>query len=79
MSSARFGTGSRIVARLAVIVTLAALTAGCFQPMYAERSDGAPGRRDKLAGIEVPPLSYANASPQALVGLAIRNALMFKL
>jgi len=84
MSSARFGTRfleskSRIVARLAVVAALAALTAGCFQPMYAERSDGAPGLREKLSGIEVPPLNYANASPQARVGLSIRNALMFKL
>jgi LPS-assembly lipoprotein len=70
---------SRIVARLMVVATLAALTAGCFQPMYAERNDGAPGLRDKLSGVEVPPLSYATGSPQARVGVAIRNALMFKM
>jgi LPS-assembly lipoprotein len=68
-----------MVARFAVVATLAALTAGCFQPMYAERNDGAPGLREKLQGVEVPPLNYANASPQARVGLSIRNALMFKL
>ncbi|MDB5616404.1 LPS assembly lipoprotein LptE [Tardiphaga sp.] len=79
MSSARFGAKSRIVARFAVVATLAALTAGCFQPMYAERSDGKPGLRDKLLGVEVPPLSYPNGSPQARVGVAIRNALQFKL
>ena len=70
---------SRIAARLMVVATLAALTAGCFQPMYAERSDGTPGLREKLSGVEVPPLNYPNASPQARVGLSIRNALMFKL
>ena len=69
----------RIVARLMVVVVLAALTAGCFQPMYAERSDGQPGLRDKLAGVEVPPLPYPKNSPQARAGLAIRNALMFKM
>jgi LPS-assembly lipoprotein len=79
MSSASFGIRSRIVARFAVAATLAALTAGCFQPMYAERSDGAPGLREKLSGIEVPPLAYPNGSPQARVGVAIRNALQFKL
>jgi len=79
MSSARFGTRSRIVARFAVVATLAALTAGCFQPMYAERNDGAPGLREKLSGVEVPPLPYANNSPQARAGVAIRNALQFKL
>ena len=79
MSSARFGTRSRIVARFAVVATLAALTAGCFQPMYAERTDGKPGLRDKLLGVEVPPLPYPNNSPQARAGVAIRNALQFKL
>jgi LPS-assembly lipoprotein len=79
MSSARFGVKSRIVARFAVVATLAALTAGCFQPMYAERSDGAPGLRDKLSTVEVPPLAYPNNSPQARAGVAIRNALQFKL
>ena len=79
MSSARFGTKSRIVARFAVVATLAALTAGCFQPMYAERTDGKPGLRDKLLGVEVPPLPYPNNSPQARAGVAIRNALQFKL
>jgi LPS-assembly lipoprotein len=70
---------SRIAARLLVVATLAALTAGCFQPMYAERGDGKPGLREKLQGVEVPPLEYPNASPQARVGVAIRNALMFKM
>lgn len=70
---------SRIAARLMVVATLAALTAGCFQPMYAERNDGKPGLREKLQGVEVPPLEYPNASPQARVGVAIRNALMFKM
>lgn len=32
----------RIAARLLAVAALAALTAGCFQPMYAERSDGTP-------------------------------------
>jgi len=79
MSSARFGARSRIVARFAIVATLAALTAGCFQPMYAERTDGKPGLRDKLLGVEVPPLPYPNNSPQARAGVAIRNALQFKL
>lgn len=70
---------TRIAARLLIVVSLAALTAGCFQPLYAERTDGTPGVREKLQGVEVPPLNYANASPQARVGLAIRNALMFKM
>jgi LPS-assembly lipoprotein len=69
----------RIAARLAAVVALAALTAGCFQPMYAEHADGTPGLREKLQGVEIPPVDKANASPEARVGVAIRNALAFKL
>lgn len=70
----------RIAARLAVIAALAAVTAGCFQPMYAERGpNGTPGLRDKLQGVEVPPLNLPNGSREARVGLEIRNALMFSM
>ena len=75
MLSARIG----IVARLVAVVALAALTAGCFQPMYAEHTDGTPGLREKLLGVEVPPVDKANASREARVGVEIRNALAFKL
>ena len=61
------------------VMALAALTAGCFQPMYAERTDGSPGLRDKLMGIEIPPVEKAYASREARVGVEIRNALAFKL
>ena len=69
----------RIAARLLIVATLAALTAGCFQPMYAEHTDGTPGLRDKLLGVELPPIDKANASRDARVGVEIRNALAFKL
>ena len=75
MSSARI----RIAARLLAVAALAALTAGCFQPMYAEHSDGTPGLREKLMGVEIPPVDKPNASREARVGVAIRNALAFKL
>jgi LPS-assembly lipoprotein len=69
----------RIAARLLVVAALAALTAGCFQPMYAEHSDGTPGLRDKLLGVELPPIDKPNASRDARIGVEIRNALAFKL
>ena len=75
MSSARF----RIAARLVAVAALAGPTAGCFQPMYAEHADGTPGLRDKLSGIELPPVDKPNASPEARIGVGIRNALAFKL
>jgi LPS-assembly lipoprotein len=67
---------TRIAARL---LAVAALTAGCFQPMYAERNDGTPGLREKLMGVELPPVDKPNASREARIGVEIRNALAFKL
>src|SRR6476661_4827619 len=69
----------RIAARLLVAAALAALTAGCFQPMYAERADGTPALREKLMGVELPPIDKPNASREARLGVEIRNALAFKL
>jgi LPS-assembly lipoprotein len=70
---------TRIAARLLAVAALAALTAGCFQPMYAEHTDGTPGLREKLMGVEVPPVDKPNASREARIGVEIRNALAFKL
>src|ERR1700719_4418473 len=70
---------TRIAARLLAVAALAALTAGCFQPMYAEHADGTPGLREKLLGVEIPPVDKPNASRDARIGVEIRNALAFKL
>jgi LPS-assembly lipoprotein len=69
----------RIATRWLAVATLAALTAGCFQPMYAEHSDGTPALREKLMGVELPPIDKPNASRDARLGVEIRNALAFKL
>src|SRR3954451_19735009 len=69
----------RIAARLLAVAALAALMAGCFQPMYAERADGPPALREKLMGVEVPPVDKPNASREARVQVEVRNALAFKL
>src|SRR5258708_25679521 len=75
MSLARIG----LAVRLLVVAARAALTAGCSQPMYAEHTDGTPGLREKLMGVEVPPVDKNNASREARVQVEIRNALAFKL
>jgi LPS-assembly lipoprotein len=69
----------RIATRWLAVAALAALTAGCFQPMYAEHSDGSPALREKLMGVELPPIDKPNASRDARLGVEIRNALAFKL
>src|ERR1700734_211147 len=70
---------TRIAARLLAVAGLGGLTAGCFQPMYAEHTDGTPGLREKLLGVELPPVDKPNASREARLGVEIRNALAFKL
>jgi LPS-assembly lipoprotein len=70
---------TRIALRLVAVLALAATTAGCFQPMYAEHTDGTPDLREKLLGVEVPPVDKPNGSREARVGVEIRNALAFKL
>src|SRR5580658_10073034 len=70
---------AKIVTRFLAVAALAALTAGCFQPMYAEHTDGTPGLREKLLGVELPPVEKPNASRDARLGVEIRNALAFKL
>lgn len=73
-----FDTG--IAARLVAVAALAALTAGCFQPMYGERSaSGGSALREKLQGVEVPPLNLPNGSREARLGVEIRNNLMFSM
>src|SRR4051812_42314395 len=70
---------AKIAARLLVIAGLSALTAGCFQPMYAAHTDGTPALREKLMGVDLPPVDKANGTRDARLGVEIRNALAFKL
>jgi LPS-assembly lipoprotein len=70
---------TRVAVRLLAVAALAALTAGCFRPMYAEHTDGTPGLREKLMGVELPPVDKPTGSRDARLGVEIRNALAFKL
>jgi LPS-assembly lipoprotein len=72
-------SSAKIAARLLVVAALAALTAGCFQPMYAAHTDGTPALREKLMGVDLPPVDKPNGSRDARLGVEIRNALAFKL
>ena len=69
----------RIAARLLAVACLGALTAGCFQPMYAAHTDGTPALREKLMGVDLPPIDKASGSRDARLGVEIRNALAFKM
>lgn len=68
------------VLRLTAVAALAALTAGCFQPMFGEHSAvGGTGLGDKLRAVEVQPINAPNGSREARLGVEVRNALLFGL
>jgi len=69
--------------RLAVVFGLAGLTAGCFQPMYAEQtavgSAVAPGIKTQMDSVEVPDIKAPSGSRLARISTEVRNNLIFDL
>lgn len=71
---------TRQVARFAAVAALAALTAGCFQPLYGDRTvAGGTPLVGKLAGVEVARIDAPQGSRLARVGSEVRNELIFNL
>jgi LPS-assembly lipoprotein len=68
------------VLRLAAVLAAAGLTAGCFQPLYGERSAFAGADlRGQLASIDVSQIPAPQGTPEARIAVEIRNALLFEL
>ncbi len=69
------------VARLVATLGLAGLSAGCFQPLYAEHSTpaGLTGVADRLSGIEVSNIDAPSGSRLARVSVGVRNELIYDL
>jgi LPS-assembly lipoprotein len=69
------------VARLAVVVAMAGLTAGCFEPLYGRNgaSPDADSVRDKLAQVDIPIIKARQGSPAARIAVSMRNALQYDL
>ena len=77
--------------RLAAALAVAALSAGCFQPLYGERSFAAtpnsPGLRERLSAVEIqdivpPSSSNVTSTVGAAVtrlGVEVRNVLIYNL
>ncbi len=66
--------------RLAGVVALGALTAGCFQPLYGDHSIGASSDvRGKLASVDVPAINVPNGTPLARISVHLRNQLIYGL
>jgi LPS-assembly lipoprotein len=69
-----------VLRRLAWVVGLSALLAGCFQPLYAEKTiGGGPGLRDALSSVKVNQIEAKPASPEARLAVEVRNQLLFDL
>jgi len=67
--------------RLLAVLGLAALVAGCFQPLYGDRSvtvSGA-GLHNRLAAVEITQIIAPNGSRLARVGNEVRDDLLFRL
>ncbi len=67
--------------RIVLALALAGLTAGCFQPLYGDRTVGtqSSGVADKLSAVEVPPIKVANGTRLSRVSVELRNQLLFDL
>lgn len=88
MSSPRGNRGQGLGAirrflALGLAFACAGLTAGCFQPLYGNGSVDAPGSpppiRTALASVEVDEIEAPNGTPEARLGVEVRNALIFGL
>jgi LPS-assembly lipoprotein len=67
-------------ARLLPALAVAGLVAGCFEPLYGERTlAGGPGLRQRLSAVDVQPIKAPNGSPQARIAVELRNDLIFDL
>src|SRR5207245_9181046 len=57
---------------------LAAVAAGCFQPLYGEQSPtGGPVLRDQLSAVDVIQIQAPKGTDEARIAVEIRNALLF--
>lgn len=67
--------------RMLLALSLAGLTAGCFQPLYGERTITAGGSSisDKMSSVEVMPVKESAGSRLGRVGVEMRDQLIFGL
>jgi LPS-assembly lipoprotein len=66
--------------RLAAGLAAATLVAGCFQPLYGERTlDGGPSIKSALQQVEVAEIPASNGTPEARIAMELRNHLLFDL
>ena len=67
-----------LVVRLAIVMATSALAAGCFQPLYGERSiTGSPALRESLSAVDIQPVEAPAGSTDTRMAVQIRNDLIF--
>jgi LPS-assembly lipoprotein len=80
--SAHAAVGRRLL-RWVAVAAAAALTAGCFQPLYGEHAAGpgavAPNVRDAFATVEIDQVSAPNGTPEARIAVELRNNVVYEL
>src|SRR6187549_1076296 len=65
---------------LAAALALSILLAGCFEPLYGEKTlAGGPGLRQRLSSVTIEPISAASGSPAARIAVEVQNDLSFDL
>src|SRR5580700_4038277 len=69
------------MARLAVVLAAASLTAGCFEPLYGTHASSVATEtdRDTLAQIDVPVIVVPGGQPVSRLAVALRNSLQYAL
>ena len=72
------GPAFRRLTRFAFMLASAGLLAGCFEPLYGERTlTGGAGLRDRLSSIDVAQIEAANGTPESRLAVQIRNSLLY--
>jgi LPS-assembly lipoprotein len=80
MWSLERGAAPRRLLSLAAALLLATTAAGCFQPLYGERSlTGTPALRSALAAVNVEQINAPAGTATARLAVEVRNALLFDL
>jgi len=70
----------RAAARLGLMLAVAGLVAGCFEPLYGRNpSLGDESIRDKLAEVLIAPIPARQGTPQARIAVGMHNALQYDL
>ena len=64
--------------RIAAVVSIGALAAGCFQPLYGDRSlSGGSTVHAELAQVDIAQIPAPNGSAESRIAVELRNSLLF--